>query len=76
MLDLFMNGEEDCISQKTADTYSIFLLSCYKSALFVPICFVTQQIKKTSKNVYMQMPLFRLNFKKMFTLALRIFCNF
>lgn len=35
--------------QQTADTYSIFLLSCYKSAFFVPKSFVTGKIKENLK---------------------------
>lgn len=47
MLALFVNSEEGCISQKIADNYSI--LSCYKSGLFVPKSFVTEQIKENLK---------------------------
>lgn len=48
-----MNSEEGCISHKRAAADSIFPLSCFKSAFFIPKSFVTEQIKDNQKNIYM-----------------------
>lgn len=68
-----MNSEEGSISPNTADTYSIFFLSCYnKSSLIVPTCFLTEQIKNLEDLLNVNVPICLDFFCKMFTSVLRI----